>query len=325
MKAIIVKKFGGPEVLEIGETPSPRAAAGQVVVRVEAAGVNPVETYIRAGTYAKLPPLPYTPGSDGAGVIDHVGEGVKSFSAGDRVWFSGTLTGSYAEYALCSDSQVHPLPERLSFAQGAAIGVPYVTAYRALFIRGQAQPGETVFIHGATGGVGTAAVQLARNRGLIVIGTGGSEKGRQFLRENGAHHVFDHHAEHYLAEAMIASGGKGMDIILEMLANVNLAKDLTLLAKHGRVIIIGSRGKIEIDPRETMGRDADIRGMIAGNATESELAIIHSALAAGFENGTLQPLVGREFALSDAAQAHKAVMEPGAVGKIILTPRAIAL
>ena len=320
MKAIIVKKFGGPEVLEIGETPAPRAAAGQVVVRVHATGVNPVETYIRAGSYAKLPPLPYTPGSDGAGVIGHVGEGVKSFSAGDRVWFSGTLTGSYAEYALCSDLQAHPLAGRVSFAQGAAIGVPYVTAYRALFIRGRAQPGETVFIHGATGGVGTAAVQLARNRGLIVIGTGGSEKGRQSLRENGAHHVFDHHAENYLTEAMIASGGRGMDIILEMLAYVNLAKDLTLLAKHGRVIIIGSRGKIEIDPRDTMGRDADIRGMIAGNATESELAIIHSALTAGLENGTLQPLVGRVFALSDAAQSHKAVMEPGAWGKIILTP-----
>jgi len=320
MKAIVVKEFGGPEALQIGETPTPHPAAGQVVVRVHAAGINPVETYIRAGAYAKLPPLPYTPGGDGAGVVEEVGEGVKTFSNGDRVWFSGTLTGAYAEYTLCEETQAHPLPERVSFSQGAAIGIPYVTACRALFQRANAQPGEIVFIHGATGGVGTAAVQLARNRGLTVMATGGSDKGRQSLRENGAHYVFDHHSENYLTEAMKTTGGKGVDVILEMLANVNLAKDLTLLAKYGRVIIIGSRGKIEIDPRDTMGRDADIRGMVAFNITAPELAAIHATLQAGLENGTLHPIVGREFPLADAPLAHKAVMEPGASGKIVLIP-----
>ena len=320
MKAIVVKEFGGPEVLQTGEIPVPKPAGGQILIRVHAAGINPVETYIRAGTYARLPPLPYTPGSDGAGVVEAVGDGVRIFSTGDRVWFSGSLTGAYAEYALCAETHVHPLPERVSFPQGAAIGVPYVTACRALFQRANAQPGEIVFIHGATGGVGTAAVQLARNHGLIVMATGGTEKGRLTLLENGAHHVFDHHSENYLADAMKATGGKGVDVILEMLANVNLAKDLTLLAKHGRVIIIGSRGKIEIDPRETMGRDADIRGMITANTSAPELAAIHATLHAGLENGTLRPIVGREFSLADAPLAHKAVMEPGAQGKIVLIP-----
>jgi len=318
MKAIVVKEFGAPEVMQIAEIPVPKPGPGQVVVRVHASGVNPVETYIRAGTYAKLPALPCTPGGDGAGVVGQIGENVKALSVGDRVWFSGAPGGSYAEYAVCAESQAHPLPERLSFAQGAAIGIPYATAYRALFHRANAVPGETVFIHGATGGVGSAAVQLARARGLTVMGTGGSGQGRKSLLENGAHHVFDHHAENYLGDVMKATGGKGVDVILEMLANVNLAKDLTLLAKHGRVIVIGSRGKIEIDPRDTMARDADIRGMVTGNASEEERQSIHMALCAGFENGTLRPVVGREFPLADAAQAHKAVMEPGALGKIVL-------
>ena len=320
MKAIVVKKFGGPDVLQIGEVPLPRPAAGQVLVRVHAAGVNPVETYIRAGTYAKLPALPFTPGTDGAGVVEQAGEGVKSFAAGDRVWFFGTSTGSYAEYALCSGEQVHLLPERVPFAQGAAVGVPYPTAYRALFQRGEALPGETVLIHGATGGVGIAAVQLARAAGLTVLATGGTEQGRVAVLENGAHHVFDHCALGYIDEVMNATGNRGVDVILEMLANVNLSKDLALLAKNGRVVVIGSRGKIEIDPRDTMVRDADIRGMVVFNASAAEMAAVHAALGAGLENGALRPVVGREFPLADAARAHQAVMEPGALGKIVLLP-----
>jgi len=318
MKAIVVKEFGPPEVMKIGETATPQPGPGQILVRVHAAGINPVETYIRAGLYPNKPPLPFTPGSDGAGVVGQVGAEVTSLADGDRVWLSGAATGSYAEYALCAESQAHPLPERISFAQGAAIGVPYSIAYRALFHRALAMPGETVLIHGATGGVGTAATQLARSRGLTVIGTGGTEKGRQSVLANGAHYVFDHHAANYLDEVMKVTGGKGVDVILEMLANVNLARDLKLLAKHGRVIVIGNRGKIEIDPRDTMARDADIRGMSLFNATASDLASIHSALGAGLENGSLRPIVGREFPLADAPLAHKAIMEPGALGKIVL-------
>jgi NADPH:quinone reductase len=320
MKAIRVKEFGGPEVLRLEEVPTPHPGRGEVLVRMHATGVNPVETYIRAGTYARLPELPYTPGNDGAGVVEHVGADVNEFKAGDRVCTAGSLTGAYAEFALCKKEQVHPLPANVSFAQGAAVGTPYATAYRGLLQRAVAKPGETVLVHGASGGVGTAAVQLARARGLRVLGTAGSEEGLKLAREQGAHEVFDHRAPEHFEQVMKATGGHGVDVIVELLANVNLGKDLTILGKGGRVVIIGSRGRVEIDPRDTMQRDADIRGMVLPNTPPAELASIHAALVAGLENGTLRPVIGKEFLLSDAAQAHRAVMEPGAIGKIVLVP-----
>src|SRR5437762_2275861 len=164
MKAILVRQFGGPEVLKLEEVPTPKPAAGQVLVRIHAAGVNPYDTYMRAGTYAVKPPLPYTPGSDGAGVIEAVGEGVKSVKVGDRVYTAKTVTGAYAEYALALEEQVHPLAARISFSQGAGVWVPYGTAYHALFHSAKAHPSETVLVHGASGGVGSAAVQMARAR-----------------------------------------------------------------------------------------------------------------------------------------------------------------
>jgi len=318
MKAIRVTAFGGPEVLRLEEEPTPKPGPGEVLVRIHAVGVNPVETYIRAGTYARLPELPYTPGNDGAGVVEQVGADVTEFKAGDRVYTAGSLTGTYAELALCRKEQVHPLPANVSFAQGAAIGTPYATAYRGLSQRAVAKPGETVLVHGASGAVGTAAVQLARADGLRVFGTAGSDQGLKLAREQGAHEVFDHRAPDHFEEVMKATGGRGVDIIVEMLANVNLGKDLKILAKGGRVVIIGSRGPVEINPRDTMQRDADIRGMILPNTPLVEMASIHAGLVAGLENGTLRPVIGKEFALAEAAEAHRAVMKPGALGKIVL-------
>src|SRR5437660_12882185 len=261
MRAIRVHQFGGPDVLKLEEIPDPKPGAGEIVVRVRAAGVNPVDAYMHTGTYARKPPLPYTPGFDGAGEIESVGADVKGFAAGDRVYIAGpgntvSGAGTYADKALCSPSQLHPLPARASFGQGAALGVPYCTAYRALFQRAGARPGEVVLVHGATGGVGIAAVQLGRAAGLVLIATGGTEKGRNKVAELGAHHVLDHHAPDYLDQAVAITGGAGVDVILEMLANVNLGRDLEILAKRGRVVVIGSRGKVEIDPRATMSRDS---------------------------------------------------------------------
>ena len=320
MKAMRVQEFGDPEVLRLEEVPTPRPGAGQMVVQMRAIGVNPVETYIRAGTYALKPALPYTPGNDGAGVVEQVGADVNEFKPGDRVYTAGSLSGTYAEFALCKTAQVHPLAANVSFAQGAAMGTPYATAYRGLFQRADAKPGETVLIHGASGGVGTAAVQLARARGLRVLGTAGSDEGRKLAREQGAHEVFDHRAPDQFEQIMKATSGRGIDVIVELLANVNLGKDLTILAKGGRVAIIGSRGRVEIDPRDTMQRDVDLRGMALPNTPPEELASIHAVLVAGLENGTLRPVIGKEFPLTEAAQAHRAVMEPGALGKIVLVP-----
>ncbi|HMD84276.1 MAG TPA: NADPH:quinone reductase [Terriglobia bacterium] len=318
MKAIRVHEFGGPEVLKLEEVPDLQAGAGQVVLRVKAAGVNPYDTYMRQGTYAIKPPLPYTPGSDAAGIVDSVGEGVEGLAPGDRVYTSGTLTGAYAGETLAEAWQVHPLPPNVSFAQGAGVSVPYGTAFRALLQIARAQPAETVLIHGASGGVGVAGVQLARAAGMTVIGTGGTERGRELVAVQGAHHVLDHHAPDYLEELMKLTGGRGVDVVLEMLANVNLAKDLSVLASKGRVVVIGNRGNIEINPREIMRRDAAVLGMVLWNASRHDLASIHAGIVAGLENGSLRPVVGKELPLAEASQAHRAVMEPGAFGKIVL-------
>jgi len=151
MKAIRVHEFGGPEVLQLQEAPRPQPGPGEVLVRMHAPGVNPVETYIRAGTYARLPALPYTPGNDGAGVVEQIGDSVTEFKPGDHVYTAGSLSGTYAEFALCGIEQVHCLPKNVSFAQGAAMGTPYATAYRGLFQRADGKPGETVLVHGASG------------------------------------------------------------------------------------------------------------------------------------------------------------------------------
>ncbi|MGZ4964949.1 MAG: NADPH:quinone reductase [Limisphaerales bacterium] len=311
MKAIRVHQFGAPEVMKLEEVPNMQPSGDQVLVRIRAIGINPVDTYIRAGSYDPKPTLPYTPGKDAAGEM--VGTGA-------RVYITGSITGAYADFALCNPADVHPLPDRLSFEQGAAIGVPYATAYRALFQRASAVAGETVLIHGGSGGVGTAAIQLARNAGMVVIATAGTDAGIELTKKLGAHHVLNHRQPDYLSEVANITHGHGVNVILEMLSNVNLGKDLTVLAMRGRISIIGSRGPVEINPRDAMKRDADIRGVMLGNATAEERAQIFAALGAGFENGTLTPTVGTSLPLADAAKAHDAVMKPGAHGKIVLKP-----
>ena len=325
MRSIVVREFGGPDVMHLVDGPSLAPLPAQVLVRVRAAGVNPVDGYIRTGTHMVKPPLPYTPGTDGAGEVEALGADVKGWAVGDRVYIANDntglpRTGTYAEQALCQPTQLHRLPARLSFAQGAAVGVPYATAYRALFMRANARPGETVLVHGASGGVGIAAVQLARAHGMIVIGTAGTDRGMEAVRQHGADTVVSHKDPHYVQAIMHATSGRGVDVVIEMLANMNLDKDLTLLARFGRIVVVGSRGRIEIDPRATMSRDAAILGMTAFNIPVPDLASIHAALVAGMDNGTLTPLVGREWPLADAAAAHIAVMEPGALGKIALIP-----
>ncbi len=320
MKAIRVKEFGGPEVLRLEEVPDPKPTGAQVVVRIRAAGVNPVDTYMRAGIYPRKPTLPYTPGIDGAGTVESAGPDAKRFKPGERVYLAGSLSGTYAELALCEEQFVFPLPAHVSFAQGAGMHVPYATAFRALFQRAHAVGGETLLIHGASGGVGIAVVQLARAAGLRVIGTVGSERGRKLVLAEGAHEVLDHSAPNHFEEALAATGGRGYDLIVEMLANVNLGRDLGILAPHGRVSVVGSRGNAEIIPREIMGRDGAILGMSLWNATPQELISIHSALVAGLENKTLRPVIGQEIPLGEAARAHTAIMAPGAYGKIVLIP-----
>lgn len=325
MRSIVVREFGAPEVMRLEDTPALTPGPSQVLVRVRAAGVNPVDTYLRSGTYAVKPPLPYTPGTDGAGEIEAIGTDVRDLHVGDRVYIfndssGGARTGTYAEHALCASSQVRRLPDAISFAQGAAIGIPYATVQYGLFKRAKARPGETVLVHGASGGVGIAAVQVARAHGMTVIGTAGTERGMHSVRDQGADVVVNHRDPNYLDAIMEATHGKGVDVILETNAHINLDKDITLLARHGRIVLIGNRGRIEIDARGLMGREATVLGMVLFNTAAADFHWMHAAIVAGLGNGTLKPLVGQEIALGEAPRAHHAVMEPGAYGKIVLVP-----
>jgi NADPH:quinone reductase len=327
MKAIRVHQFGDPSVMKLEESPEPAAGPGQVLVTIKAAGVNPVDTYIRAGTYAVLPALPFTPGADGAGVVEAVGPPdnvAHDFRPGDRVYIGGTVAGraigSYAEKALCTPDQVHRLPKGVSFTQGAGVNIPYVTAWRALFDKGHAQPNETVLIHGASGAVGVAAVQMASAAGLRVFGTAGTDRGRALAKQQGADEVFDHTSADYQKQITAKTGGKGVDLIVEMLANVNLVHDLEMIAIRGRVVIVGNRGALEINPRSIMSKDAIVTGFTNWNTTPKEFAAAHAAVIAGMERCGFRPEVGREVPLADAPKAHEAVMKPGAYGKIVLIP-----
>ena len=320
MKAIVISEFGGPEVLRVQEVDDPKPSRGEVVVHLEAVGVNPVETYQRAGSQGYNRPLPFTPGADGAGVVEAVGSDVEEVAVGDRVYTAGSKTGTYAELAVCSVDQVHLLPDPLSFQEGACLWINYATAYRALFQRGAARSGESVLIHGATGGVGVAAVQWARYRGLELYGTYGSDAGKALLADQGVANLFNHREESHASEVLEATGGTGVDLIVEMLADVNLENDLDMLTAGGRVVVVGSRGAIEITPRKLMRREADIRGLMVLQASPEELAEIHAMIGAAGANGALRPVIQKSLPLAEAPEAHRAVLEDPSHGKIVLLP-----
>ena len=320
MKAIVVREFGEPEVMKIEDVELPDPTGTQVLVRIRAAGVNPVDTYLRTGIHAHAPKLPYTPGKDAAGVVESVGEAVTKFKIGDRVYTADSLTGTYAEYSLCEEKQLGRLPDHVGFEQGAGIWTPYATSYRALFQKAGGRSGESVLIHGASGGVGLAAVQWARNAGLTVFGTASSKEGRELVARKGADHVLDHTDEDHYDEIRELSGGKGVDIIVEMLANVNLENDFGALAMFGRIVVVGNRGSLQFTPRLAMTKDATIYGMSLFNAPQPSRDEIHAAIFDGLTAGYLDPVVREAMPLIEAPRSHREVIESKALGKIVLVP-----
>ena len=320
MKAIVVREFGPPEVMQLEEVETPQPSGMQVLVKIEAAGVNPVDTYLRTGIHAHAPNLPYTPGKDGAGIVEAVGPNVSNFNPGDRVYTAGSLSGTYAEFSLCNESHLGKLPDNVAFDLGAGVWTPYATSFRALFQKADAKAGETVLIHGASGGVGLAAVQWAENAGLKVIGTASSGEGGSVVLSEGADAVFDHSSEDHLGEIREYTEGHGVDIIIEMLANVNLERDFEALAMFGRIVVVGNRGSLQFTPRQAMTKDATIYGMSLFNAPKEKLAEIHDRIAAGLTEGYLRPVVAKSFPLTDAPRAHQEIIESKASGKIVLKP-----
>ncbi|MDQ3220283.1 MAG: NADPH:quinone reductase [Acidobacteriota bacterium] len=318
MKAIVVREFGEPEVMNIEDVPTPEPTGTQLLIRIMAAGINPVDTYLRTGIHAHAPKLPYTPGKDAAGIVEAIGENVAKFKIGDRIYTADSITGTYAEYSLCEENQLGRLPDNISFEQGAGIWTPYATSYRGLFQKAKAKAGETVLVHGASGGVGLAALQWAKNAGLIVVGTASSEEGKRLVKDHGADLVADHTDDAHFDEIKEFTAGKGVDVIIEMLANVNLQKDFDVLAMFGRITVIGNRGSLEFNPRAAMTKDATVYGMSLFNSPQPELQVIHAAIFDGLSDGFLIPVIGKTFRLQEAPLAHHAVIAKKAYGKIIL-------
>lgn len=324
MRAICVNEFGDANVLQLENASDPTPSANEVVIDMMAAGVNPADTYMRTGNYAIKPELPYTPGGDAAGVISAIGANVTAVSVGDRVAtgtaFSAARLGCYAEKILRNENDIIAIPDGLSFSQATALGVSYPTAHHGLFNRGRLTANDTVFIHGASGSVGTSAIQLAKRAGAKVIGSAGTEAGLTLIKALGADLAVDHTSKGYADEVMAFTNGNGVALILEMLANVNLATDLDLAAKFGRIVIIGNRGEITINPRATMMKELDVMGMALWNLTPEQIKPIMDDLIAGISDGSLKPITGKEMPLADAAKAHEYVLAPGAHGKVILVP-----
>lgn len=322
MKAIRVTEFGGPEKLVYTDVEELTPGKGQVCVRLYAAGVNPADAYTLTGTYSTVPDLPYTPGVDGAGIVEAVGEGVLNVRVGERVFIATSYdsysSGTFAQKVVCDEVNVYPLPEEVSFEQGAALGIPALTAYRALFQRAKLKPGQTVLIHGASGGVGLQAVQMAKAYGAKVIGTASKPEGKKLVAEAGADFVIDHVTEEALNDVLALTDGKGPDVILEFLANVNLETDLKMISSYGKIVIIGNRGTIEINPRLAMQKECDILGTALWNASEEEREQSLQAVMAMLKSGALRPIIGAIFPLQQAREAFEQLGKGIGNGKIIL-------
>lgn len=316
MKAMQIDQYGAASELTLRDVPRPAVAPGQILVNVKAAGVNPVDTYIRSGTNNYTANFPHTPGVDGSGIVAAVGEGITDFALGDRVYFSRNLTGSAAEYALTLPTHTFPLPDSLSFEEGACLGVPFTTAHRALFGRANAKAGDKILIHGASGAVGLAAVQMAMAAGMIVVASAGTGAGMELLRQQGVQTVLNHRDADHLAHYQ--QTGNGFDVIIEMLANQNLDQDLKALAQGGRVAVVGNRGTVEINPRDLMARDAAVLGVALANVKPEELKLIAQSMNPLLNRGILKPVIRREYRLTELPQAHEDVLQPGALGNLVI-------
>jgi len=316
MKAMQLNAYGPASDLSLADAMKPSVSADQLLVQVGAAGVNPVDTYIRSGTNNYTASFPHTPGSDGAGTIVEIGSDVTGFTIGQRVYFSRNITGSSAEFTVCPATHVFPLSDSLSFEEGACVGIPYTTAHRALFGRAHAKAGDKVLVHGATGAVGIATVQLALAAGMTVVASAGTEAGAALLREQGVDDVIMHNESDHLAPYQ--SLENGFDVIIEMLANHNLDQDLKALGFGGCVAVVGNRGTIEINPRDLMARDTSVVGVALANIKLDELGLIAKSLRPLFDKGLLKPVVRKSYSLTELPQAHEDVLKSGALGNLVI-------
>ncbi|OQR80418.1 quinone oxidoreductase-like [Tropilaelaps mercedesae] len=323
MQAIIVKALGEPDVMKIATIPLPDIDSHQVLVRVEYAGVNPVDTYIRSGAFGKVPALPFTPGKDGSGVVYKIGSSINHLKVGDQVWFCaavGTPHGSYAEFAVVQGTDTWVLPKGVGLQIGAALGVPYLTAYRALLVKGKCRSGQIVFIHGGSGAVGQACVQIAKKEGLRVVATAGSDTGEEILRGLKVDGVFSHRGKGYV-DYIRDKFPEGFDLIVEMRADLNLSSDCVLAGRNGRILVVGNRGPTHtLNARHIMLTEVSIIGVALMASTKAEWEAGAAYVSKGVGEGWLAPRISKEYPLEDAPQAHIDIIEAteGATGKLLL-------
>ena len=323
MKAIHVHEFGGPDVMVLEDAADPTPSAGEILVDVKAAGVNPVDTTFRSGAHplSRGLALPWTPGVDAAGDVVATGEGVSGFSPGDRV-FGAAVGGSYAEKAILHPLRAAKLPENLSYAEGASLPVVLYTAYYALIYKAQLKPGETVLIHAGAGGVGCMGIQIAKAAGGRVITTVSSAEKARFCRDLGADVVVNYREEDFAERCLAETDGRGVDSVVEMVAVENFDADCRAVKKYGCIVVLGAgtgkslTGSVNYPP--FYSKDIDVRGMSLFNADPVFPEMVRQ-LAPMLADGRVRASVGETMPLGAAARAHDLLMTGKIFGKIVLT------
>jgi putative PIG3 family NAD(P)H quinone oxidoreductase len=323
VKAIVVDSPGDPEVMHLAEVPDPTPGPGEVLVRARATAVNRADTLQRRGFYPPPPGASEIIGMEVAGEVAALGEGVEGWRPGDRV-MALIAGGGYAELVVVPAGQLMPIPAGLSWTDAAAIPEVFLTAHDNLFTRGRLAAGETVLIHGGAGGVGTAAIQLAKRAGARVLVTAGSAHKLERCRELGTDAGINHREEDFPARVRELTGGHGADLVLDVMGASYLARNLDALAVEGRLVIIGLQGgaTAEIDLNQMLRRRLTvIATTLRGRPLEQKAEIVgrfvEEALP-GFDDGALRPVVDRVLPLAEAAAAHRAMEAGENVGKIVL-------
>jgi NADPH:quinone reductase len=326
MRAIEISQFGPPEVLKLTERPDPVPAAGEVLIEVAAAGVNRPDVIQRYGKYPPPPGASDIPGLEVSGRIAALGGGVSGFAIGDRVC-ALVAGGGYAERAAVPHEQVLPIPKGLTEIQGAGIPETFFTVWTNVFQRGRLQRGESILIHGGTSGIGTTAIQLANAFGATVMTTAGSDEKCEAARRLGAAHAFNYRTADWGAEAKQASGGRGVDVILDIVGGEYIARNLDLLAVDGRLLQIAflKTAKAEIDFSIMMRKRAWITGSTLRPRTPAEKGAIardlHAQVWPLLEQGVVAPIIHQTFPLAEAAAAHRLMESSAHIGKIVLEVR----
>jgi NADPH2:quinone reductase len=328
MRAIRFHELGEPEVLRLEDVPDQEPAAGEALIEVHAAGVNFADTRRRRGLYLEETPLPYTPGSEVAGRIVRLGEGVSGWSVGDRV-MATLASGGYAEYVTVSAAALLPIPAGLGYAEAAAFPVQGLTAYHLLRTSGRLRPGESALVHSAAGGVGTLAVQLARLMGAgTIYATASSDEKLALARSLGADVTVNYTTEEFAArvvEHARSQGRRGVDIILDAVGGDVLEQSLRCLAPFGRLVVFGraSGHQVDIDPAQLMKRCQEMIGFWLPPILARPDLVAPSVreLSEYLASGQLKVLVGASFPLEQAAEAHRQMEARQTTGKVVLLVR----